>query len=81
MIFTVRFHGAYHGQWSVFSIIKFHDTYHGDDFYGVVVGELKLGPTKSGPLNLSWHQNDPINLFTMFNGLSDECGLGGTPNF
>ena len=53
----------------------------GDDICGVVVSESKLGPTRLnwGPLNLLWHQNAPINLSTMFNGLTDGCGLGGTP--
>jgi hypothetical protein len=54
----------------------------GDDLYRVVVSELKLHPTKTklGSLNQLWCQNAPMNLSTMFNGLTDGCGLGGTPN-
>ena len=46
MILRVKFHGDYHGHCLVFSTIKFHDTYHGVTFIEIVIGELKLLPTR-----------------------------------
>jgi hypothetical protein len=54
----------------------------GDDIYRVVVSESKLSPTRLilGLWNYSGIKMLLLNPSTMFNGLTDGCGLGGTPN-